>query len=134
MTSAQNLSVAIQMDPVETIAIVGDTSFAFGLEAQRRGHSLWYYTPDRLSLNDAQIEARGQSLQLFDNPDDHFKVAALETRPLSDFDVILMRQDPPFDMDYINTTYLLELAEAEGLLVVNRAQSLRDANEKLFTA
>lgn len=58
MTSAQNLSVAIQMDPVETISIPGDTSFAFGLEAQKRGHSLWYYTPDRLSLNDARIEAR----------------------------------------------------------------------------
>ena len=102
MTSAQNLSVAIQMDPVETIAIAGDTSFAFGLEAQKRGHSLWYYTPDRLSLNDARIEARGQSLQLFDNPGDHFKAGALETRPLTDFDVILMRQDPPFDMAYSN--------------------------------
>lgn len=131
MTSAQNLSVAIQMDPVETIAIAGDTSFAFGLEAQRRGHSLWYYTPDRLSLNDAQIEARGQSLQLFDNPGDHFKVAALETRPLSDFDVILMRQDPPFDMAYITATHLLEMLPPTTMVVNNPAE-VRNAPEKLL--
>lgn len=131
MTSAQNLSVAIQMDPVETIAIAGDTSFAFGLEAQKRGHSLWYYTPDRLSLNDARIEARGQSLQLFDNPGDHFKAGALETRPLTDFDVILMRQDPPFDMAYITATHLLEMLPPTTMVVNNPAE-VRNAPEKLL--
>ena len=131
MTSAQNLTVAIQMDPVETIAIAGDTSFAFCLEAQKRGHSLWYYTPDRLSLNDARIEARGQSLQLFDNPADHFKTGALETRQLTDFDVILMRQDPPFDMAYITATHLLEMLPPTTMVVNNPAE-VRNAPEKLL--
>ena len=119
------------MDPVETIAIAGDTSFAFGLEAQKRGHSLWYYTPDKLSLNESRIEARGQSLKLFDRQDDHFAVSAIETRPLTDFDVILMRQDPPFDMAYITATHLLEMLPP-ATMVVNNPAEVRNAPEKLL--
>jgi glutathione synthase len=119
------------MDPVESIAIAGDTSFAFGLEAQKRGHSLWYYTPDKLSLNESRIEARGQSLQLFDRQDDHFAVGTIETRPLTDFDVILMRQDPPFDMAYITATHLLEMLPPTTMVVNNPAE-VRNAPEKLL--
>ena len=131
MTAPRKLSIAIQMDPVETIAIAGDTSFAFGLEAQKRGHSLWYYTPDKLSLNESRIEARGQSLQLFDRQDDHFAIGAIETRPLTDFDVILMRQDPPFDMAYITATHLLEMLPP-ATMVVNNPAEVRNAPEKLL--
>ena len=95
------LTVAIQMDPIGSIDIIGDTSFALGLEAQERGHHLWYYTPDSLSLNAGRVEATGQSLKLRDVAGDHFDVGNREVRALSDFDVILMRQDPPFDMNYI---------------------------------
>ena len=85
------LTVAIQMDPIGSIDIIGDTSFALGLEAQERGHHLWYYTPDSLSLNAGRVEATGQSLKLRDVAGDHFDVGNREVRALSDFDVILMR-------------------------------------------
>ena len=102
-----SLAVAIQMDPIGSIDITGDTSFALMLEAQSRGHSLWYYTPDRLSLNEGRIEAVGQRLELRDVVGDHATVSTPERRQLSEFDVILMRQDPPFDMGYITATHLL---------------------------
>ena len=95
--ATRTLSFAIQMDPVASIDITGDTTFALGLEAQSRGHGLWYYTPDKLSFNDGKVTANGQSLQLFDNRDVFFKTGGIETRALDEFDVILMRQDPPFD-------------------------------------
>ena len=95
------LHVAIQMDPIEKLDIIGDTSFALGLEAQERGHHLWYYTPDQLSYEEGQISAYGQALTLFDNSDEFFKTGALEKRQLLNMDVVLMRQDPPFDMAYI---------------------------------
>ena len=101
------LSIAIQMDPVETLQIAGDTTFALGLEAQKRGHNLWYYTADKLSLNNGSITARGQDVVFYDQAGAHFKTGAIETRPLQKFDVILMRQDPPFDMAYITATHLL---------------------------
>ena len=85
-----SLSIAIQMDPVGSIDIAGDTSFALGLEAQSRGHALWYYSPDRLSLNEGRVEAVGQSLTLRDVKGDHFETGSMEQRALSDFDVILM--------------------------------------------
>ncbi|MDB2391065.1 glutathione synthase [Alphaproteobacteria bacterium] len=131
MATPKHLSVAIQMDPVDSIVIAGDTSFAFGLEAQKRGYALWYYTPDKLSLNDSRVEARGQSLQLFDRQDDHFAVGAIEARALTDFDVILMRQDPPFDMAYITATHLLEMLPPTTMVVNNPAE-VRNAPEKLL--
>ena len=127
----RNLSFAIQMDPVASIDIAGDSTFALGLEAQSRGHDLWYYSPDKLSFDEGKITARGQSLQLFDNCDAFFKTGAIETRALDEFDVILMRQDPPFDMAYITTTHILERLPA-STMVVNNPAEVRNAPEKLL--
>ena len=125
------LSIAIQMDPIDQIDIRGDTSFALSLAAQQRGHSLWYYTPDRLSLNEGMIEAVGQSITLRDEIGNHVDVSVSERRPLSDFDVILMRQDPPFDMAYITATHLLEMLPP-STMVVNNPAEVRNAPEKLL--
>ena len=125
------LSFAIQMDPVTSIDIAVDSTFALGLEAQSRGHDLWFYTPDKLSFNKGKITARGQSLQLFDNRDEFFKIGASETRSLDEFDVILMRQDPPFDMAYITATHILEQLPA-STMVVNNPAEVRNAPEKLL--
>ena len=104
------LSVALQMDPIGSIDISGDTTFALALEAQSRGHPLWYYTPDSMSLNEGRVEAVGQTLTLRDMADDHFTAGAPERRNLDSFDVIMMRQDPPFDMAYITLTHLLAVS------------------------
>ena len=125
------LSFAIQMDPIASIDIAVDSTFALGLEAQSRGHVLWYYTPDKLSFDKGKITARGQSLQLFDNHDEFFKIGAFETRSLDEFDVILMRQDPPFDMAYITATHILERLPA-STMVVNNPAEVRNAPEKLL--
>ena len=125
------LNVAIQMDPVETLDITGDTTFALGLEAQARGHTLWYYTPDKLSYQHGRLFATGQSLHLFDDAACFFKVAEPEQRDLSEMDVVLMRQDPPFDMAYITATHLLEMLPARTWVVNNPAE-VRNAPEKLL--
>lgn len=130
MTSPK-LSFALQMDPVAGIDITGDSTFALGLEAQSRGHNLWYYTPESLSFNDGKVTARGQSLALFDEVGAHFKTGPNETRSLDEFDVILMRQDPPFDMAYITTTHILERLPARTMVVNNPAE-VRNAPEKLL--
>ena len=121
------------MDPIESINFKKDSSLAMLLEAQRRGWDLYYILQSDMYLDDARIYVQAQKLTVEHNPDNWFNLSPLPTMPLADLDVVLMRKDPPFDMNYIYTTYLLEMAEAEGLLVVNRPQSLRDANEKLFT-
>ena len=125
------LSVALQMDPIGSIDIAGDTSFALALEAQARGHALWYYTPDSLSLNEGRVEAVGQTLTLRDTADDHFTAGAPKRRNLDGFDVILMRQDPPFDMAYITLTHLLEMLPP-STMVVNNPAEVRNAPEKLL--
>lgn len=125
------LSVAIQMDPVATLDIAGDTTFALGLEAQSRGHELWYYTPDKLVYAPGQMSASGQSLKLFDDPDHFFETGVSEARNLADMDVILMRQDPPFDMAYITATHLLEMLP-KGTWVLNNPAEVRNAPEKLL--
>ncbi len=129
--TTRNLSFAIQMDPVDSIDITCDSTFALGLEAQSRQHNLWYYTPDKLSFDEGRITARGQSLQLFDNRDEFFTTGAIETRALDEFDVILMRQDPPFDMAYITATHILERLPA-STMVVNNPAEVRNAPEKLL--
>ncbi len=126
-----SLSIAIQMDPVETLHIAGDTTFALGLEAQKRGHSLWYYTPEKLSLNESSITARGQNVTFYDRAGAHFKTGVVETRQLQEFEVILMRQDPPFDMAYITATHLLEMLGPQTMVVNNPAE-VRNAPEKLL--
>ena len=126
-----SLSVAIQMDPVAAIDIRSDSSFALGLEAQQRGHQLWCYTPDMLSLAEGQIQATGESLTLRDEISNHFDSGPMEQRSLSDFDVILMRQDPPFDMAYITATHILEMLPP-STMVVNNPAEVRNAPEKLL--
>jgi glutathione synthase len=125
------LQVAIQMDPIERVNIETDTTFLLMLEAQTRGHGLYVYAPDKLALYDGRVLARGQVLNVRAMKGDHHSVGDFEVRDLSDFDVVLMRQDPPFDMAYITATYLLEKIHP-ATLVVNNPAEVRNAPEKLF--
>ena len=125
------LRVGIQMDPIGEIDISGDTSFALALEAQRRGHELFYYEPDRLAMRDGQVSAAIQPLQVADAVGAHFELGAASITDLRDLDVILMRQDPPFDMHYISATHMLERVHPDTL-VVNDPAAVRNAPEKIF--
>lgn len=126
-----SLTVAIQMDPVETVNIDGDSSFVLGLAAQRRGHSLYHYHPRQLSLRDGRVTARARPLAFRREKGNHFTLGAEETLDLAKLDVILMRQDPPFDMAYITATHILERIHPKTL-VVNDPRHVRNAPEKLF--
>lgn len=128
------IALGVVMDPIAGIKIAKDSSFAMLLEAQRRGYALWYMEQGELFLRDGQSFARMRELQVSDDPAGWYRFGAERVAPLAALDVILMRKDPPFDMEYVYTTYLLERAEQAGVLLVNKPQSLRDANEKLFTA
>jgi glutathione synthase len=125
------LKVAVQMDPIERIKIAGDSTFAMLLEAEKRGHALSYYTPDKLALSEGKVFASVQPLNVRDKAGDHFTLGDAKRADLSAFDVILMRQDPPFDMNYITATHLLELLHPKTL-VVNNPRSVRNAPEKMF--
>lgn len=125
------LKIAVQMDPIERIKIAGDSTFALLLEAQRRGHTLSYYTPDWLSLSEGRLYASAQPLNVRDKAGDHFTLGEAKRIDLASFDVILLRQDPPFDMHYITTTHLLEKLDPKTL-VVNNPRSVRNAPEKMF--
>ena len=103
-----SLKVAIQMDPIEGINITTDTSFMMMMEAQARGHSLWVYQPEHLSQLGQRVFARGRSAVVKAVQGDHCQMGPMETRDLSEMDVVLMRQDPPFDMSYITAAHLLE--------------------------
>jgi glutathione synthase len=126
-----NLNVAVQMDPIERINIRGDSTFAMLLEAQKRGHTLSYYTPDKLALLNGNVFASVQSLAVRDKAGDHFTLAEARRVALSDFDVVLLRQDPPFDLAYITTTHLLERIHPKTL-VVNDPAHVRNAPEKIL--
>jgi glutathione synthase len=127
-----SLAVAIQMDPIDTINIDADSTFALALEGQRRGHALFHYLPQALTLRDGRLYARGRKLEVFRRHGNHHRFGDIEELDLAGFDIILMRQDPPFDMAYITATHLLELLQEEGPLVVNDPASVRNAPEKLF--
>ncbi|EWH11346.1 glutathione synthetase [Catenovulum agarivorans DS-2] len=130
-----SLKIGIVMDPIEKINIKKDSSFAMLLEAQARGHEIYYMEMKDLYLMDGESYANTRKLKVEHNPDQWFEfLSESETTPLADLDAILMRKDPPFDTEYIYATYMLERAEEKGTLIVNKPQSLRDANEKLFTA
>ncbi|MEJ2528934.1 MAG: glutathione synthase [Gammaproteobacteria bacterium] len=129
-----SISLGIVMDPIHTITTYKDSSFAMLLEAQARNWDIWYMEQDDLYLQDNRSYARMRRLEVTDNPDIWHNFIAECEQPLDNLDAILMRKDPPFDMEYIYTTHILEQAERQGVLVVNRPSSLRDANEKLFTA
>jgi glutathione synthase len=126
-----SLKVAIQMDPVEGINIETDTTFMLMLEAQARGHGLWVYAPGRLAMEDGKVTARGRKLDLQAVRGDHHRAGEYEVRDLAEMDVVLMRQDPPFDMAYITATHLLERIHPKTL-VVNDPAEVRNAPEKLF--
>jgi len=128
------IKLGIVMDPIHTINIKKDSSFAMLLAAQARGWRLFYMTPDDLVLRDGEPYANMRTLTVRDDPEGWFTLSDASLQALRVLDIILMRKDPPFDMEYIYTTYLLERAEEAGVLVVNRPRSLRDANEKLYTA
>jgi glutathione synthase len=126
-----SLSVAVQMDPIERINIAGDSTFALLLEAEQRGHRLHYYTPEQLTMRDGAVRATMRPLQVRDVKGDHFTMGEPVVRALGDMDVVLLRQDPPFDMAYITTTFLLERV-GPRTLVVNNPAEVRNAPEKLF--
>jgi len=125
------LNVAVQMDPIERINIRGDSTFALLLEAQRRGHSLFYYTPDRLVLRDGKVSAAVRPVKVRDSAGDHFTLGEPQTVDLGSFDVVLLRQDPPFDLAYISTTHMLDRIHPKTL-VVNDPSHVRNAPEKVF--
>ena len=126
------LAVAIQMDPIDTINIDADSTFALALEAQARNHALFHYLPEALTLRDGRLYARGRPLEVFRRHGHHHRFGSFEDVDLAGVDVILMRQDPPFDMAYITATHLLELLPEGGPLVVNHPAAVRNAPEKLF--
>ena len=125
------LKVAVQMDPIEKINIQGDSSFALMLEAQARGHELFYYTPDRLSMLNGEIFATMQPVSVRDVKGDHVTLGDAKRRNLREMDVVLLRQDPPFDLAYITSTHLLERVHPETL-VVNNPRYVRESPEKIF--
>ena len=126
--------LGIVMDSISTIKVHKDSSFAMLLAAQARGWQLVYMEQADLYLQDGRAFASMRRLRVRDQSADWYEHAEVEEHPLSSLDVVLMRKDPPFDMEYLYTTHILERAELEGVLVVNRPSSLRDCNEKLFTA
>jgi len=125
------LTVAIQMDPIEKIDIAGDSTFALALEAQARGHTLLYYGPRELTFRDGTVSAVARPLKVRATKGDHFSLGDAERLDLSRTDVVLMRQDPPFDMAYITATHVLERIHPKTL-VVNDPAHVRNAPEKLF--
>ena len=126
-----SLKVAVQMDPLEGINIEGDTTFLMMQTAQERGHSLWVYTPERMALENGRVTAKGRPVSVQPVRGDHATFGDWEQRDLSEFDVVLLRQDPPFDMAYITSTHFLD-AIHPGTLVVNNPTEVRNAPEKLF--
>jgi glutathione synthase len=126
-----SLAVAVQMDPISAIDIAGDSTFALMLEAQRRGHTLFHYHVKSLALREGTLTARGEMVKVRDEKGNHFTAASPERLDLGSQDVVLMRQDPPFDMGYITATHLLESIHPQTL-VVNDPMEVRNAPEKLY--
>ena len=127
-----SLNIAVQMDPIQRINIKGDSTFALLLEAQKRGHKLSYYTPDRLALLEGARFRHGRGThRARRQAGDHFTLGKPQRIDLTEFDVVLLRQDPPFDLAYITTTHLLERIHRKTL-VVNDPAHVRNAPEKMF--
>lgn len=128
------IRVGVVMDPIEHINIATDATFAMLLELERRGWEYFYLRVNDLFLQEGMVFAQARKIKVHDNNKHWVDFLVTKTLPLHELDVILMRKDPPFNINYIYTTYLLEQVERQGVLVVNKPQSLRDANEKLFTS
>lgn len=127
------IQLGVLMDPIDSINYKKDSTLAMLWEADRRGWDLHYFEQKDVFARDGEVYANARSLKVFHEAQKWFELGAEQVLPLSQLNVILMRKDPPFNIEYIYTTYLLEQAERAGTLVVNKPQSLRDANEKLFT-
>ena len=128
------IKMGVVMDPIEDVKVAKDSSMAMMLEAQSRGYEIYYMEMKDLYLTQGKARADVKPVKVFDDANHWYELSASEDIALSDLDVILMRKDPPFDTEFIYATYMLERAEVEGTLIVNKPQSLRDCNEKLFTA
>jgi len=128
-----SLKVALQMDPVQNVDIDADSTFVIGLEAQNRGHELFYYHPNDLMYEDGRVMAMAQRLELRRQLDNHCTLGTAELVDLATMDVVWLRQDPPFDMAYLTTTYLLDMLP-ETTLVVNNSTEVRANPEKLYIA
>jgi glutathione synthase len=131
-TAEVRFRTGVIMDPIAGIKTYKDSTFAMLLEAQRREHEVWYMEPGHLTVRDGLAYGHMRRLQVRDDTVDWFTVDESDNRRLATLDFLLMRKDPPFDMDYVYSTYILDLAERDGVTVVNRPQALRDANEKCF--
>jgi len=131
---SKGVRLAVVMDPIDHVKYEKDTTLGMLLAAQARGWSLHYAELSDLALRDGVAEARTRPLAVRADPHNWFELGAAQHGRLGAFDVVLMRKDPPFDMEYIYATYLLERAELDGALVVNRPRGLRDMNEKVYTA
>ncbi|KEC55756.1 glutathione synthase [Bartonella koehlerae] len=125
------MKIAIQMDHISTLQIQGDTTFALALAAQERGHSLFHYTPDRLFMRDGCVIVKLEALTVHDKEGNHYQLGKPIRMQLMDMDVVLLRQDPPFDLNYITTTHLLERVHPKTL-VVNDPAWVRNSPEKIF--
>jgi len=127
-----SIKLGVIMDPIEGIKPSKDSTFAMLLEAQARGYQIHYLLANKLYLEDGQLMAESTLLKVIDQAEHYFEKQAAQRINLSDLDVVLMRKDPPFDMQYIYSTYLLDRLQQQGTMVVNHPSSLRSANEKLF--
>jgi glutathione synthase len=125
------LEIAVQMDPLERINFAGDSTFALMLEAKRRGHRLWFYTPDLLSLEGGRLRARAHLIDVFDEPGRYYALGEAHDLDLATTDIVLLRQDPPFDLAYITSTHFLERLQPRTI-VVNDPAHVRNAPEKIF--
>jgi len=125
------LDIAVQMDPLERINFTGDSTFALMLEAKRRGHNLWFYTPDKLALECGRLTAHANPINVFDDPSHYYELIEPQDINLAEMDVVLLRQDPPFDLAYITSSHFLERLQSE-VLVVNDHENVRNAPEKIF--
>lgn len=128
------IKLGVIMDPISKIKIAKDTTFAMLLEAQKRQYKIHYFEPKDLYVQNGKTFGNARQLTVHENEKHWFDMTEAQSIPLATLDVILMRKDPPFDMEFIYCTYMLELAENDGVLVVNKPASLRDANEKMFTS
>lgn len=124
----KSLRIAAQIDPIETMVVARDTSLALMIEAQNRGHEVWWFTPNDVFFDTGAVKARAHRASVSLNPEGHYQNLETAARPLDEFDVILVRQDPPFDMGYVSNTYLLELTKA---LVLNPPLGVRNISEKM---
>ncbi|GAA0823934.1 glutathione synthase [Colwellia asteriadis] len=134
MTNTKQIKLGVVMDPISQVKVAKDSSMAMMLEAQSRGYELYYIEMKDLYLDQGRCFATTHKVKVFDDSNHWYELSDPQDIPLSDLDAVLMRKDPPFDTEFIYATYMLERAEVEGTLIVNKPQSLRDCNEKLFTA